>query len=125
MRSVYLRKVIFSLFVLCIGVSSAFAQWDAEILGARLIVETPSSISGTKSFTYSSNPEGAGPWGAPLTSRTHEEVVKPSDTEACATVTGVSGKWALIYRGNCEFGAKALNAQNAGAIGVIIYNHTP
>lgn len=34
----------------------------------------------------------------------------------------VEGKIALIYRGICEFGTKALNAQNAGAVAVIICN---
>jgi len=34
----------------------------------------------------------------------------------------IDGKIALIYRGICEFGRKALNAQNAGAIAVIICN---
>lgn len=33
------------------------------------------------------------------------------------------GKFALIYRGTCEFGAKALAAQTAGATGVIIVNN--
>ena len=33
-----------------------------------------------------------------------------------------SGKIALIDRGNCEFGKKVLNAEQAGAIGVIICN---
>ena len=35
-----------------------------------------------------------------------------------------NGKIALIDRGVCEFGVKALNAQQAGAIGVIITNNT-
>jgi hypothetical protein len=33
------------------------------------------------------------------------------------------GKAALIIRGTCEFGVKALNAQNAGATMFIIYNN--
>jgi len=37
--------------------------------------------------------------------------------------TQVSGKIAVVYRGTCEFGTKALNAQNAGAIGVIVINN--
>lgn len=36
----------------------------------------------------------------------------------------LSGKIAVIYRGTCEFGLKAYNAQIRGAIGVIIINHT-
>ncbi len=34
----------------------------------------------------------------------------------------VNGKIAMIYRGTCQFGTKALNAQNAGAIAAIICN---
>jgi hypothetical protein len=43
----------------------------------------------------------------------------------CATAQawGVTGKIALVRRGNCEFGAKAANAQDAGAIGTIIINN--
>lgn len=36
----------------------------------------------------------------------------------------VSGKYALIQRGEIAFVDKAINAQNAGAVGVIIYNNT-
>ena len=35
----------------------------------------------------------------------------------------VSGKIAFIYRGTCEFGTKALKAQNAGAIAAVIINN--
>ena len=37
----------------------------------------------------------------------------------------LTGKIAVIYRNTCEFGTKALNAQNAGAVGVIIINRDP
>lgn len=40
-----------------------------------------------------------------------------------ANAAQVDGRVALIHRGTCEFGAKALNAQNAGAIAVVIYNN--
>lgn len=46
--------------------------------------------------------------------------------EGCAALTNaadVAGKIAVIDRGSCEFGTKAFNAQNAGAIGVIIANN--
>lgn len=38
-------------------------------------------------------------------------------------LTNVAGKYALIQRGELAFTEKALNAQNAGAVGVIIYNN--
>ena len=48
-----------------------------------------------------------------------------SPTQCCGDIVNadeVEGKIALIDRGLCEFGTKALNAQNAGAVGVIICN---
>jgi extracellular elastinolytic metalloproteinase len=35
----------------------------------------------------------------------------------------ISGNIAVIYRGTCQFGTKALNAQNAGAIAVVVINN--
>jgi hypothetical protein len=45
------------------------------------------------------------------------------NNDAEVTVAQLAGKIAVIYRGSCEFGLKALNAQNAGADGVIIVNN--
>lgn len=45
---------------------------------------------------------------------------KPEETRAA----DLEGKFALIQRGEISFVDKALNAQAAGAVGVIIYNHT-
>ena len=45
-------------------------------------------------------------------------------TEGCGDlINDLTGKIALISRGTCEFGLKTLNAENAGAIAVIIYNN--
>lgn len=49
--------------------------------------------------------------------------------DACNAVAppagSLLGKVALIRRGTCGFYEKAFNAQNAGAIGVVIYNNVP
>lgn len=37
----------------------------------------------------------------------------------------IAGKIALVDRGSCEFGVKCLNAENAGAIAVILFNNAP
>lgn len=46
-----------------------------------------------------------------------------SDTLGCAALPAGSllGKIALVQRGTCTFDAKAINAQTAGAIGVVFY----
>ena len=49
-----------------------------------------------------------------------------SSSEGCgAAVNDLTGKIALIDRGSCEFGLKCLNAENAGAIGAIVFNNQP
>lgn len=86
-------------------------------------VEEPAAIYGTYANTYSSDNN----WGADLENPANavmDTVVLANDSLACsAIVNNLSGKIALIYRGNCEYGAKALAAQNAGAVGVIIVNN--
>ncbi|MDB4656023.1 T9SS type A sorting domain-containing protein, partial [Flavobacteriales bacterium] len=42
---------------------------------------------------------------------------------AAINAQNINGKIAVVYRGTCEFGTKALNAQNAGAIGVVLVNN--
>ena len=47
-------------------------------------------------------------------------------TDACEPLVGFpAGAIALLDRGTCEFGLKALNAQNAGAVGVIVADNAP
>jgi hypothetical protein len=52
------------------------------------------------------------------------EVVASIPQDGCSALqAGLAGKVVLIKRGDCEFGSKALNAQNAGAAAAIIYNN--
>ena len=53
------------------------------------------------------------------------EAVLPGNVEGCSAYPAgsLTGKIALIRRGTCEFGFKVLTAQNAGAIGALIYNN--
>lgn len=48
-----------------------------------------------------------------------------STADACSALPAgsLSGKVALIRRGSCSFYQKSFNAQNAGAMGVVLYNH--
>ena len=75
--------------------------------------------------------ETASGWGLDMSiagNFVEDTVVVANDSLACTTLTNAAqldGKIALIYRGSCEFGAKALEAENAGAVGVIIINNQP
>lgn len=49
-----------------------------------------------------------------------------SSTDACSPLTNsatVLGKLALVDRGNCNFTVKVLNAQDAGALGVVVVDN--
>jgi hypothetical protein len=94
-------------------------------------VEQPSSLSRSYELTYSS----ANDWGADLSVAANAilgEVVlvddgTTADSLGCEPyqMPSLVGKIAAIYRGVCQFGQKAKNAQDAGAIGVIIINGGP
>ncbi|HWS89785.1 MAG TPA: PA domain-containing protein, partial [Pyrinomonadaceae bacterium] len=99
------------------------------VLGAaRVRVNAPAGIAGS----YAVNTAEFGP---PLsvagTTANVVQALDPSNasgaltTDGCSALTNpsaVAGRLALIDRGNCDFVVKVKNAQNAGAIGVIIAN---
>lgn len=117
----------FSILAICmLGFIQSNAQFSA-IMKPRLVVNSPSSVAGVKNFSFSSS-STTGSWGRAIDSSWwNVELVKPSSFEACGTLGAgsLAGKWALVLRGNCEFGVKAKNCQDAGAKGVIIINQHP
>lgn len=91
--------------------------------GNILTVNAPAQVAG---IFYAQAAVG---WGAPITTTpVSGEVIITDDgsgnpTWACNPIlNNVSGKVALIDRGDCTFGEKALSAQNAGAKACIICN---
>jgi hypothetical protein len=54
-----------------------------------------------------------------------EITISGGNGDATFEVGSITGHIALIYRGGCEFGMKALRAQQAGAIGVVMVNNVP
>jgi len=57
------------------------------------------------------------------TAGTTANVVQANPNDGCSPVANLSGRLALIDRGNCNFDVKVKNAQNAGAVGVIVANN--
>lgn len=100
--------------------------WDTA---ATLKVNTPASIA----FFYSARESGFSISNkliniGPVTGQVvyYNDNAAGSAHDACAApVNSVTGKIALINRGNCNFAVKVKNAQNAGAIGVIMVNNVP
>jgi len=103
---------------------------DPEIVSGNDITFTilePATNSGWFNFAEAGNN-----WSIPPLSTLHVEAevaiardASAGDSLLCGpAVVDLEGKIALIYRGDCQFGLKALNAQNAGAIGVVLVNNT-
>ncbi|HLF25813.1 MAG TPA: S8 family serine peptidase [Anaerolineae bacterium] len=107
---------------------SVASSLDAREYFSGLRVNSPISITGVYSATYAEFGPDLSVTG-PITGA----LAFPSDggqNLGCATfnITNthvISGNIALIDRGTCSFKTKVLNAQIAGAIGVVIANNTP
>ncbi len=99
----------------------------------KLRVTAPSSLVKNLNFDYAEN--GATPsWGNVAITSTYSNISvelandgSSSPEKGCGTLsnTTMTGKAALVYRGTCEFGVKAKNAQDAGAVICIIVNNDP
>ena len=94
---------------------------------SNVTVNSPSLIAGN----YPCYPNLS--FGPRITSAITSNVVLVSDGSSAPTLgcnglinsSALNGKIALIRRGVCSFTVKVLNAQNAGAIAVIIMNNVP
>jgi MYXO-CTERM domain-containing protein len=85
----------------------------------KLTINTPAGIAGGYRV-------GVADFGPQLFNLTADLVLVNDSgvTTGCNPITtAVTGKIAIIDRGTCGFAVKALNAQNAGAVGVIIANN--
>lgn len=90
--------------------------------GGKIVkVNAPGFVLGTYEGT-------AADWGGAITGTplTGDVVIVNDGTSesslGCEPIANISGKIAMVDRGVCEFGKKALNAQQAGAIACIICN---
>jgi PA domain/Domain of unknown function (DUF4214) len=91
------------------------------VLGSpRARVNTPSAIAGNYAV-------GTADFGQQVsTAGTTANVAQAAPNDGCsalANASAVSGRIALIDRGGCNFTVKVKNAQNAGAVGVIMVNN--
>jgi hypothetical protein len=94
-------------------------------------VDPPSANEGNYDFTWAD--PGGGDWTTPDLNNSANSVTgelcmaddgTAGDSLACNAITNtLTGKVAVLYRGSCEFGLKALNCENAGAIAVVIINN--
>ncbi len=119
-----MKKSLLSL--LCAGsILGSSAQVYVEVL-------TPPSVAGSYVNVYAADND----WGVadltdPVNSRQGLAVMAVDSTagdslmcEAAVNGAELAGNIAVLYRGVCPFSNKALNAQNEGAIAVVIINNT-
>lgn len=128
-----MRKLLLS----CLLGAAAFAASAQQVV---FNVITPSAIAGPIPFT--NNGDGSS-WGLADLNDPADAILDtlvvvndstpglnpqgiPIANEGCNPIqNNIAGKIAVIYRNTCGFGLKALNAQNAGAVGVVIINREP
>lgn len=111
-------KIILLLTMLVFGLTAS-AQAVFEI-------KSPSNIKGFYNFGFGDSTIHY--WGNGNTAKKNITadlaLATGADSLAGTALTGnYSGKIAVVYRGTYAFSLKALNAQNAGAVAVIIINH--
>jgi hypothetical protein len=92
----------------------------------EVLVTAPAGIAGA----YAGSAAGFGPIfsqaGISGALQLVDDGVAPGSDSCTASPAGsLTGKIAVLDRGTCEFGLKALNAQQAGASAVIVVNNVP
>ena len=94
-----------------------------------LKINSPALIAGTYDFgaaSFGPAITATGVTGNIVLALDPNDSAGASTTDGCSTLTNpsaITGNIALIDRGGCSFTSKAVNAQNAGAIAVIIANN--
>ncbi len=110
--------MVAALLLVCAGWQQVQAQRNYQLV-----------LSGAASGTYTAVPAafGGADFCGGVTVTGELEIVDDGTgtvTDGCEAIQNdVSGKIALIDRGTCQFGVKSLNAENAGAIAVVICNN--
>ncbi len=110
------------------------ASLDAGETVPFVQVSAPAAVAGgylaaTAQFGPALTPSGSPPGShAVVIALDPADASGPSTTDGCSAITNaaaIAGNIALIDRGTCGFTVKVKNAQNAGAVGVIIADNAP
>jgi Zn-dependent metalloprotease len=95
----------------------------------KLVVTAPASLAGeyfAQSASFGPRLNEAGITGEVVAALDPADAAGPTTLDACSPLTNaaaVLGKIALVNRGACNFTVKVKNAQNAGALAVIVANN--
>ncbi len=117
-----MRKQLLTLSIFILSAFSLSAQ-------VTVLVQNPPGLSGPLDFTeaaWGQNPQLSDTANAVTAYACFVDDGTTADSLGCNPLVNgsqIAGKIAVVYRGTCEFGVKALNAQNAGAVAVVIINN--
>ncbi len=117
-----MRKYVLATVVSILAAAGLSAQ-------VTVYVQDPPNLQGPLDFTeaaWGQNPPLSDPANAVTAYACIVDDGTAADSLGCNPLVNgsqIAGKIAVVYRGSCEFGVKALNAQNAGAVAVVIINN--
>ncbi|MCT4663618.1 MAG: T9SS type A sorting domain-containing protein [Flavobacteriales bacterium] len=122
-----MKKILFAVAAMFTGFG-AFAQNEAD--PELFVIEPSAAEQKVDSLLYNDPSYGWGKQGAPALNLKVDTnglegsliYLQSSDSLGCGPITtsNVAGKIGVLFRGQCSFADKALNAQNAGAIALIV-----
>ena len=96
---------------------------------AKLVIGAPAEIAGeyfAQSATFGPRLSAEGVTGVVVAALDPADAAGPTTLDACSPLTNaaeVAGRIALVNRGSCTFTVKVKNAQDAGAIAVVVANN--
>ena len=106
-------------------ITAAASTRDGETTSEALEIKTPASIAGlyvAREANFTPALQDVGPLDGSLVLADDDTDTSSDACEALINSAAMSGKIALVQRGNCEFEIKIANAEDAGAIAVVVYN---
>ena len=106
-------------------ITAAASTRDGETTSEAMEIQTPASIAGlyvAREANFTPLLKDAGPLDGSLVLVDDDTGTTSDACEPIDNAADVSGKIALIQRGNCTFEIKVGHAEDAGAIAVVVYN---
>jgi uncharacterized repeat protein (TIGR01451 family) len=110
---------------------STAASVDSGEFALSVAVSSPAAVAGSYlggAAAFGTVPSGQTADAVLAIDATTPAACGPDANDGCCALTNaaaMAGKICVVNRGTCSFKTKALNCQNAGAIGTIVVNNAP
>jgi len=106
-------------------ITAAASTRDGQSTSEAMQINTPASIAGlyvAREANFTPELQTVGPLEGSLVLADDATNTASDACEELINGNDVSGKIAFVQRGNCEFEIKIANAEDAGAVAVVVYN---